>query len=105
MNVSGIVVACRPDDMSEVSASLDAISWAELHYREPDGRMVVTIEAADEEQEPRSPRTTRIPRRCAASRAEGVAIVPESRRSVSPLDMARTSPSVISFFPPIEIRS
>jgi nitrate reductase NapAB chaperone NapD len=49
MNVSGIVVACRPESMDEVRGALDAFDWADVHYTKPDGRMVVTIEAADED--------------------------------------------------------
>lgn len=49
MNVSGVVVACRPDAMDEVRAALDALAWVDVHYTKPDGRMVVTIEAADED--------------------------------------------------------
>lgn len=50
MNVSGIVVACRPADLGTVGESLDALAWAEVHYTQPDGRMVVTIEGRDEDE-------------------------------------------------------
>jgi len=50
MTVSGIVVACRPDDLAEVKEVLNGLTWAEVHYADPDGRLVVTIEADDVEE-------------------------------------------------------
>jgi nitrate reductase NapD len=50
MTVSGIVVACRPDDLAEVKEVLNGLTWAEVHYTDPDGRLVVTIEAEDVEE-------------------------------------------------------
>jgi nitrate reductase NapD len=48
--ISGIVVASRPEHLAEVSQAVEAISWAEVHFSEPRGRLVVTIEAADLDQ-------------------------------------------------------
>jgi nitrate reductase NapD len=50
MTISGIVVACRPDDLAEVKEVLNGLTWAEVHYTDPDGRLVVTIEADDVEE-------------------------------------------------------
>lgn len=50
MNISGIVVACRPEDVSGTSEALGALPWAEVHYTDPRGRLVATIEAADTDQ-------------------------------------------------------
>jgi len=50
MTVSGIVVACRPDDLAEVKEVLNGLTWAEVHYTDPDGRLVVTIEAENVEE-------------------------------------------------------
>ena len=50
MTVSGIVVACRPDDLTEAKEVLNGLTWAEVHYTDPDGRLVVTIEAEDVEE-------------------------------------------------------
>jgi nitrate reductase NapD len=48
--ISGIVVASRPEHLAEVSQALEAISWAEVHFSDPRGRLVVMIEAADLDQ-------------------------------------------------------
>ncbi len=47
MIVSGIVIATRPENLSTTSEAVDAFSWAEVHYTEPTGRIVATIEADD----------------------------------------------------------
>jgi nitrate reductase NapD len=47
MTVSGIVVACRPEHLAETAQAVNAFPWAEVHYTDPDGRLVVTIEAGD----------------------------------------------------------
>jgi nitrate reductase NapAB chaperone NapD len=48
--ISGVVVASRPEHLAEVGQALDAIAWAEVHFSDPRGRLVVTIEAADLDQ-------------------------------------------------------
>jgi len=50
MTVSGIVVACRPEHIAETTEAVNAFPWAEVHYTDPNGRLVVTIEADDVEQ-------------------------------------------------------
>ena len=50
MIVSGIVLASRPEHLAEVSQALEAISWAEVHFSDPRGRLVVIIEATDLDQ-------------------------------------------------------
>jgi nitrate reductase NapAB chaperone NapD len=50
VNISGIVVACRPEDLSGTTEALDALPWAEVHYSDPRGRLVATIEAADTDE-------------------------------------------------------
>jgi nitrate reductase NapD len=45
VTVSGIVVACRPEHLAETTEAVDAFPWAEVHYTDPNGRLVVTIEA------------------------------------------------------------
>jgi len=47
MTVSGIVMACRPEHLDEMAAVVNALDWAEVHYTDQDGRLVVTIEASD----------------------------------------------------------
>ena len=50
MTISGIVVACQPDDIETVSEVLSDLPWAEIHYTDPRGRLVVTLEADDIDQ-------------------------------------------------------
>lgn len=45
MVVSGIVVASKPEDLELTSGAIEAFAWAEVHYSEPTGRIVATIEA------------------------------------------------------------
>ena len=47
MTVSGIVMACRPEHLGEMAGDVNAFDWAEVHYTDQDGRLVVTIEASD----------------------------------------------------------
>ena len=47
MTISGIVVACRPEHLDEMTQVVNDLAWAEVHYTDPDGRLVVTIEADD----------------------------------------------------------
>jgi nitrate reductase NapD len=48
--ISGIVIASRPEHLAQVSQAVETISWAEVHFSDPRGRLVVTIEAADLDQ-------------------------------------------------------
>jgi nitrate reductase NapAB chaperone NapD len=50
VSVSGIVVACRPEHLDGVAERLNALAWAEVHYTDSRGRLVVTIEAADTDE-------------------------------------------------------
>jgi nitrate reductase NapAB chaperone NapD len=45
--ISGVVVASRPEHLSEISREVDGLPWAEVHFRDPKGRLVVTLEACD----------------------------------------------------------
>jgi nitrate reductase NapD len=45
--ISGIVVASRPEHLSQVRADVTDLPWARVHHSDPAGRLVVTIEAAD----------------------------------------------------------
>ena len=47
MTVSGIVMACRPEHLGEMADVVNALDWAEVHYTDQNGRLVVTIEASD----------------------------------------------------------
>jgi nitrate reductase NapAB chaperone NapD len=48
--ISGIVMASRPEHLVEMSRAVETISWADVHFSDPSGRLVVTIEAADLDQ-------------------------------------------------------
>jgi nitrate reductase NapD len=50
VTISGIVVACRPEHLAETTEAINAFPWAEVHYTDPNGRLVVTIEADDVEE-------------------------------------------------------
>ena len=47
MNISGILLQVRPDAAAQVIGDLAEIPGAELHQQSADGRMVITLEAAD----------------------------------------------------------
>jgi len=48
--ISGIVVASRPEHLAGVKEAVGGIPWADVHFSDPAGRLVVTIEAADLDQ-------------------------------------------------------
>ena len=47
MIISGIVVASRPEHLSKISEEVNRLPWAEVHFSDPAGRLVVTLEAKD----------------------------------------------------------
>ena len=48
--VSGVLVVAKPEHQSQVRTALEVFPWAEVHHEDPDGRLVVTIEADDTDQ-------------------------------------------------------
>jgi nitrate reductase NapD len=48
--ISGVVVACKPEQIPEMTGTLNALPGIEVHHTDPAGRLVVTIEAANIEQ-------------------------------------------------------
>jgi len=48
--VSGVLVVAKPEDQSQVRDALEVFPWAEVHHQDPNGRLVVTIEADDTDQ-------------------------------------------------------
>lgn len=50
MMVSGVLVVAKPEHQSQVRTALEVFPWAEVHHEDPDGRLVVTIEADDTDQ-------------------------------------------------------
>lgn len=47
MIISGIVVASRPEHLSEITEEVNELPWAEVHFSDPKGHLVVTLEASD----------------------------------------------------------
>ena len=43
--ISGIVVASRPEHLGGVTEAVEAFAWANVHFSDPAGRLVVTLEA------------------------------------------------------------
>ena len=50
MMISGVLVVAKPEHQSQVRMALEAFPWAEVHHQDPDGRLVITIEADDTDQ-------------------------------------------------------
>jgi len=50
MTLSGVLLACRPEFIPQVTRSVNDLGWAEVHFTEDTGRMVLTIEADDVRQ-------------------------------------------------------
>jgi nitrate reductase NapAB chaperone NapD len=50
MIISGIVMASRKGRLQQLCDSVDALPWAEVHFSDPDGRVIATIEANDVEE-------------------------------------------------------
>ncbi len=43
--ISGVVVASRPENLQGVTDAVEAFPWADVHYSDAAGRLVVTLEA------------------------------------------------------------
>ena len=50
MMISGVLVVAKPEHQSQVRTALEVFPWAEVHHQDPDGRLVITIEANDTDQ-------------------------------------------------------
>ena len=50
MMISGVLVVAKPEHQSQVRTALEVFPWAEVHHQDPDGRLVITIEADDTDQ-------------------------------------------------------
>jgi len=69
--ISGIVVASRPEHLSEISEEVNALPWAKVHFSDPKGRLVVTLEASDlDESMERMEALQALPRVLSAALAE-----------------------------------
>lgn len=50
MNITGILVHSRPDQAEAVRGRLETMPGVEVHAVTPEGRLVVTIEKADDRE-------------------------------------------------------
>ena len=48
--ISGVLVVSKPEHQSRVRTALELLPWVEVHHEDPDGRLVITIEADDIDQ-------------------------------------------------------
>ena len=53
MNISSIVVRTLPENLAEVCRALTESGWCEIHFQDEQGRVVVTIEGSDVDEEMR----------------------------------------------------
>ena len=51
MNISSIVVRTHPERQAQVAADLVASGLCEIHFQDDQGRIIVTIEGADVQEE------------------------------------------------------
>ena len=71
MIISGVVVASRPEHLAEISREVNGLPWAEVHFTDPKGRLVVTLEASDiDESMEQMKKLQAIPRVLSAALAE-----------------------------------
>lgn len=47
MNISGILIQCKPEQRTAVFNHLSSMAGVDVHHVEEDGRMIVTIEDDD----------------------------------------------------------
>ena len=50
MIISGVLVVAKPEHQSQIRTALEVFPWADVHHEDPDGRLVITIEADDIDQ-------------------------------------------------------
>lgn len=51
MNVSSIVVQTRPEFMTEVIENLKKVQTCDVHFEDPSGKIIVTVEGSGVEEE------------------------------------------------------
>lgn len=51
MNVSGVVVKTAPEHLEQVTEALRASGLCEVHFQDQAGKIIVTIEGADTDEE------------------------------------------------------
>jgi nitrate reductase NapAB chaperone NapD len=50
VTVTGILVVCKPEAVSDVASDIRHFEWAHVHYTDPNGRFVITVEASSTEE-------------------------------------------------------
>jgi nitrate reductase NapD len=50
MSISGLVLQTTPERMQDVRQSLERLAAVEIHAATEDGRLVITVDEADDEQ-------------------------------------------------------
>jgi nitrate reductase NapD len=48
--ISGVLVITRPEHQAELRTTLGALSGVDVHHADPDGRLVITVEASTTEE-------------------------------------------------------
>jgi nitrate reductase NapD len=62
VNVSSIVVQTTPEHLQEVIENINAVDFCEVHFNDPQGKIVVTVEGMNiDEQMERMKKIQRIP--------------------------------------------
>ncbi|GAB6065298.1 hypothetical protein JCM9492_03900 [Aquifex pyrophilus] len=51
MNISSVVVRCKPEDLEEVLRSLEESGMCDVYFHDETGKIVVVIEAEDVKEE------------------------------------------------------
>jgi len=51
MNISSVVVRCKPEDLNEVIQSLEDSGMCDVYFHDESGKIVVVIEAEDTKEE------------------------------------------------------
>lgn len=51
MNLSGVAIGTAPENLSALRETLAGFPWAEVHHTDAQGRIVITVEAADTGQQ------------------------------------------------------
>lgn len=51
MNIAAVLVSTKPEQITSLREAINANPWSEVHYIEPTGRMVITIEGSSSEED------------------------------------------------------
>ncbi len=48
IHISSLLVHCRPGQLSSIASAIDGLPEAEIHGRDPCGKLIVTLETGSE---------------------------------------------------------